>query len=220
MTIQQAIEEALADLTGVETACVAAGRTDAGVHARGQVVSFRTTSTIPPRGILHGVNHRLPEAIGLLAVEEASPDFHAQRDALGKRYRYRILNRDTPRPLDARTTWRVAAPLDLDLMSRAADHLIGIHDFTSFRNHGSVDGDRVRTVRRIGFTRDGERIDIDVEGDGFLYRMVRNITGTLVLVGRGALPPPRVREMLLAQDRRVAGPAAPARGLCLMEVFY
>lgn len=219
-TVQQTLEEALRDLLGERVATVAAGRTDAGVHAEGQVVSFRTASRLPAAGILGGTNARLPEDVALRSAEDAEAGFHAQRDARGKHYRYRILNRRTPAPLRRRTAWRVPRALDRDRMAAAAAPLLGRHDFRAFRNAGSVVGDPVRTLRRLDIRDDGEYLCIEVEGDGFLYRMVRNLVGTLVAAGDGRIAPEAVREILASRDRRRAGPAAPAHGLCLVEVFY
>jgi tRNA pseudouridine38-40 synthase len=220
VTIQQVFEEALGALTGETISCVAAGRTDAGVHALGQTVSFRTESAIPPRGLKHGGNARLPEDVAIRTVEDASPAFHARRDAKGKHYRYVILNRRTRSPVNGRFTCRLGPRLDEGRMSAAARVLRGRHDFSSFRNAGSVMGSAVRTVTRLDITREGDYLSMDVEGDGFLYRMVRNLAGTLILVGLGKLTPEEVRTILSRRDRRLAGPTAPASGLCLVEVRY
>lgn len=219
-TIQQTLEEALAGLTGEAVAVVGAGRTDAGVHAVAQVASFRTRSRIPAEGFVFGTNARLPETIGVTAASDMPPGFHAQRDAKGKHYRYRILNRRAPSALDARFVHRVGRPLDEAAMAGAAAVLVGTHDFSSFRNVGSVEGPAVRTVARLDVSRAGEYVSVDVEGDGFLYKMVRNLVGTLLLVGLGRIGPEEVRKILDARDRRKAGPAAPARGLTLIEVRY
>jgi tRNA pseudouridine38-40 synthase len=219
-TVQEVLEDALENLTGSVTSTVAAGRTDAGVHARGQVVSFRTTSRIPPQGFRGALNAKMPEDVAVVEAAEKNYEFHAQRDAKGKLYRFTILNRRTRSPLDRRFTYRVPFPLDVDRMTAAAGVLVGRHDFSSFRNAGSTPGSAVRTLRCLDIRKEGDYIRLDVTGDGFLYRMVRNLAGTLILVGRGKLPVEDVSGILVSRDRCRAGPAAPARGLCLVEVFY
>ena len=220
VSVQEVLQTALSDLFAEPTVIVGAGRTDAGVHARGQVASFRTGSKIPPRGVMGGTNARLPDDVAVVRAEDAPAGVHARRDATGKLYRYVILNRSAPSPLDRFHTHRVAAHLDEGRMASAAALLTGRHDFSSFRNAGSVEGSAVRTLRRLDIDRSGEYISISPEGDGFLYRMVRNLVGTLLVVGRGDLEPQAVAEILEARDRRRAGPAAPARGLSLVEVYY
>jgi tRNA pseudouridine38-40 synthase len=220
VTIQELLEEALSEPLRERVACVAAGRTDAGVHAEGQVVSFRTRSTVPLEGIQYGGNALMPRTIAILDAREVDPAFHAQRDAVAKHYRYRILNRRVRAPLSERFVTHVSKPLDVDRMREAAAHLRGEHDFESFRNAGSVDTSPVRTLRRLDIVREGDYLSLEFEADGFLYRMVRNLVGTLLLVGGHAIDPDAVAEVLAARDRTVAGPAAPARGLCLVEVFY
>ena len=219
-TVQQTLEEALAAQLSEKVSVVGAGRTDSGVHAAGQVASFRTTCTIPPEGIAFGTNSRLPRDVAVLSAADVPPDFHAQRSATRKHYRYSILNRRVRSPLAGRTALEVAAPLDDARMVEAAAHLIGRHDYTSFRNAGSVETSPVRTVSRLDITRSGEYLAIDVEGDGFLYKMVRNLVGTLMMVGVGKLTPVEAGWILEQRDRRRAGPAAPAHGLCLVEVSY
>jgi tRNA pseudouridine38-40 synthase len=220
VTVQQRLEEALEEQLSEPIKTVAAGRTDAGVHAEGQVASFRTASTMPLDGIHHGTNTRLPEAVAIRDAEEVAEDFHARKSALGKIYRYRILQRRCRSPLAERFCWRIAAPLDERRMVEAASHLVGRHDFSSFRNTGSVETGPVRTLRRLDIRREEDYLAMEFEADGFLYRMVRNLVGTLVQAGHGRVEPEEVGEILAARDRTLAGPAAPARGLCLVEVLY
>jgi len=220
-TVQGELEAALAGILGGRVPVIASGRTDAGVHAEGQLVSFRAATRLPPERLAAALNARLPSDLSVLSLEEAPEGFHATRDAVSKVYRYSILNGRTPRPLLRRTTWRVPQPLDLARMRRGAAHLVGRHDFASFRTHpGAEAEDRgtVRTVHRIDVSRKGPVVSLEVEGDGFLYNMVRAITGTLVAVGRGHWEPDRVAGILRARDRAAAGPTAPARGLCLVSV--
>ena len=222
-TVQGVVEEALAGLVGGRVPVLAAGRTDAGVHAEGQVISFRAGTSIPPEGLAAALNARLPEDVSVLDLAEAPEGFHATCHAKGKVYRYEILTGRAPRPLLRRTTLRVPGRLDLRRMREAARLLVGRRDFRSFRTNPGLPADRgstVRTIRRLEVRRRGERVVVEVEGDGFLYNMVRSIVGTLVQVGRGTWPPGRVGEALRARDRRAAGPTAPPRGLTLVSVEY
>lgn len=219
-TVQQCLEDALADQLGETVKTVAAGRTDAGVHAEGQVVSFRANSDMPIAGIHHGTNTKLPRSIAIQNAADVPPGFHAQKSSIGKVYRYRILTSRSPSPLRERFAWRIGRDLDEGAMRTAAAFLIGTHDFTSFRNAGSVETGPVRTLRRLDIETAGDYLSMEFEADGFLYRMVRNLVGTLMLAGYEQILPGRVEEILAARDRQLAGPAAPARGLCLVEVFY
>lgn len=222
-TVQGEVERALAGVTGERVPVVAAGRTDAGVHAEGQVISFRSRTTIPSRGLAQALNARLPEDVAVLLVEEAPAGFHATRDALSKVYRYVLVPSAVPRPLRRRTAWRVRGRLDPGRMREGARHVLGRHDFRSFRTNPGVPGDRgttVRTVHRLDIRRKGDALVVEVEGDGFLYNMVRALVGTLVQVGRGAWEPEQVREALEARDRRASGPTAPPQGLTLASVLY
>ncbi len=222
-TAQGVLEEALTRVLGARVPVLAAGRTDAGVHAEGQAVSFRAATSIPPRGIAAACNAILPPDLSVLSLEEAPAGFHATRDATGKVYRYEILLGSAPRPLLRRTTWRVPGRLDPRRMREAARLLVGRHDFRSFRSNPGNEAGRsgtVRTVRRIDVRRRGDRVLVEVEGDGFLYNMVRALVGTLVQAGRGAWEAERVAAALRARDRRAAGPTAPARGLTLVSVSY
>jgi len=221
-TVQGVLQEALSAVLGAEVGIIAAGRTDAGVHAEGQVISFRAGTRIPPEGIAAAANARLPEDVSILDLRPAPRSFHATRGATGKVYRYEILSGRARRPLLRRTSWRVAASLDLRRMRKAAALLVGRRDFRSFRtNPGTEDrGTTVRNLRRLDIRRRGERVLLEFEGDGFLYNMVRAIVGTLVQVGRGSWTPERVGEALRAKDRAAGGPTAPPQGLTLVSVSY
>jgi len=204
-----------------------AGRTDAGVHARGQVASLETTSALATEKIARGIASVLPDDIALVSLEEAPADFHARFSAKGKWYRYRILDGRRRDPFERRTAWAVEADLDLERVREAAAALAGTHDFRSFartdpRYTSPTAGPEatVRTLHGIDAVRLGPIMALDVRGDGFLYNMVRAIAGTLVEVGRGRRPPSFAREALLARDRGAAGPTAPPQGLFLMEVLY
>ncbi|MCK6481960.1 MAG: tRNA pseudouridine(38-40) synthase TruA [Planctomycetes bacterium] len=222
-TVQGVLEEALASILSARVPVIAAGRTDAGVHALGQLVSFRAATGIPPERLAAALNSRLPPDAAILSLEEAPADFHATRDARSKVYRYLVLEGRTPRPLLRRTTWRVPVRLDLRRMREAARCLVGRHDFASFRTNPGPEGEgrgTVRRVLRVDLRRRGGLLALEVEGEGFLYNMVRAIAGTLVEVGRGRWEPGRVAGILAARDRRAAGPTAPARGLVLVSVAF
>lgn len=223
-TVQQAIESALATVHGVpagRVALVGAGRTDAGVHALGQVASWRAPSARAPE-VLHAALARLlPPEIRVLALRRMPPSFHARRSALGKVYRYRLVHGRPALPFEVRWCWPVPRPLDLEAIRGAARALEGRHDFASFAGAGSPVRTTVRTIRRIEvIERNAGGVDIDVEGDGFLYRMVRTLVGLLVEIGAGRRPAHDAARVLAARDRRAAGPPAPAAGLCLQRVLY
>ncbi len=221
--MQGTLQEVLGRVLGAPVSVLAAGRTDAGVHAEGQGISFRAATGIPPKGIAAAANALLPPDVAVLGLEPAPASFHATYAALGKVYRYEILSGRVPRPLLRRTTWRVPGELDVRRMRAAARLLVGRKDFRSFRTNPGAGEDRgstVRHLRRLDVRRRGDRIVVEAEGDGFLYNMVRTLVGTLVQVGRGTWPPARAGEALLARDRRAAGPTAPARGLTLVSVAY
>lgn len=230
-TIQEALEKALSGLFQKKTKITSAsGRTDTGVHAEYQVVNFKTNSTLPVTQIQKALNARLPESIAVKEAEEVNPDFHARYSARSKTYEYRIWNDPVRSPLRAKQVCYIPEPLDISKMKRAAAVLKGRHDFRSFgTNRG--DGktiDTVRTVKRIeirteaeaGFKPASAFIRIQIEADGFLYRMVRNIAGTLIDAGRGKLGPSGIRRILEAKDRRRAAMTAPAEGLFLVDVKY
>lgn len=220
-TGQGVLEAAWRAITGEAVRLTASGRTDAGVHAEGQVVGLATASAIPEQKLRAALNARLPEDLVVRAVEPAPAGFHATHDAFRKTYRYQIHN-SRVRPLfDRRFVWHVpTGELDANAMGRGAAMLVGRHDFACFESAGSGRATSVRTVTACGVTRYRERISISVSGDGFLYNMVRAIAGTLVEVGRGARRPGWVAEVLASRDRKRAGPTAPASGLVLERVEY
>jgi len=220
-TIQGTIEEAVARLTQTPAAVIASGRTDAGVHARGQVANFRTQSSIPLKAFHQGLNSLLPKDIAVLEAREAPPEFNARISARAKTYEYRILNRPNRSPLARNYAWWIAPPLDLAAMAQAAAALPGEHDFTAFRASGS---DNINPVRRVlaATWRDepGGWLSFTITATGFLRGMVRSLVGTMVEVGRGKAPPAKLAELLENGARHLAGPTAPAQGLYLVEVFY
>ncbi len=221
-TIQQTLEDALQTITGEQMRVTASGRTDAGVHALGQVVSLATESSLSAHVLCRALNANTPHDLVVLNVAEAQDGFHAIRDAVRKRYRYVIHNTPLPDVFLRAYAWHIPQPLDLGAMREAAELLIGTRDFASFQAAGSDRATTVRTVSQLPITGDKStsRIEIEVEADGFLYMMVRNIVGTLVEVGRGNHPADWVREVLAAGNRRLAGATAPPHGLFLVSVDY
>ena len=225
-TVQQFIESALGTVLGhPRWPARASSRTDAGVHALGQVVVFKTNAwRAPADRLTPALNTHLPNDIVIRSAEEVSPNFHPLAFCVGKRYRYRVYSSRVADPLDGRFHWWVKHRLNVDAMREAAEMLIGKYDFAAFETSGSPRQNTVRTVRAIEIEShaylDGRQISIEIEADGFLYNMVRNIVGTLVVVGRQRQSPSWVREVLVSKDRREAGQTAPPQGLQLLEIFF
>ncbi len=220
-SIQAAIEDRLREMTREpELFLRGAGRTDAGVHALGQVASFKTNARIPVEGFRKGVTALLPRDIAVVSAEEVGEDFDARFSARGKLYRYRILAAPSRAPLRDRFVWHVRKPLDADRMRAAARHLVGRLDFAAFRASDCERRTTVRTLDRVDISAQADEITIEVEGDAFLKNMVRILAGTLVAVGRGDLTPEEVVRIRDAGDRTRAGVTAPARGLALVHVRY
>lgn len=221
LTIQQVLEEALERLTGEPVKLLGSGRTDAGVHALGQVANFRTSSTIPLKAFHEGLNSMLPYDIAVLEAREASPEFHARKSALSKTYEYRILNRPSRSPLHHHYGWWVSHLLDLEAMAAGAAALLGEHDFSAFRASGSGNRNPVRRILAAGWqTHPGGWRRFSITGNGFLRGMVRSLVGTMVEIGKGKAGPELLAELLQSGERRRAGPTAPAQGLYLVEVVY
>jgi tRNA pseudouridine38-40 synthase len=219
-TIQGLLEETISALLQERVRLAGAGRTDAGVHAAGQVASFLSASTIPPEGLRRGSNARLPEDIRIMRAEEAPPGFHARADARGKEYRYRIARAEVVSPFDAPFAAAVRGPLDLQAMRAAAAGFEGRHDFTSFCPAECRLENKERTISESRLEESGPFLEYRVRGEGFLQHMVRTLVGTLILVGKGRVSPAAIPAILEARDRRAAGPCAPPRGLVLERVFY
>ena len=218
-TIQGKIEAALSRILGETIEISGSGRTDAGVHARGQVVNFHCESTMSPGEILQNLRRYLPEDIGIYSCEEVSPRFHARLNAKEKTYLYRIWNSDRPCVFERRFVAQFPERLDLDAMKEAASHLCGEHDFSAFCGNAKFKKSTVRFVRSVEIISTGEELRILVTGNGFLHSMVRIIVGTLIEVGRGERTVDSV-PALFGAKRADAGFLAPAQGLCLQEVFY
>lgn len=219
-TIQAKLESVVTRMIGTQTEVVGSGRTDAGVHATGQVANFRADTAMTPAEILAYLRRYLPEDIGVLSVEEAPVRFHSRLNAVKKTYTYRIWNSDSPCVFERRYVWRMAEPLDLAAMREAAALLTGTHDFRAFCANKHFKRSAVRTVGTISIARHGDELRLQFTGDGFLYHMVRILVGTLVEVGEGKRTAASVADVLASRDREQAGFTAPACGLCLTEVCY
>lgn len=219
-TVQETLEQAIATLTGEQVHANASGRTDAGVHAVAQVVNFYSSTSHTPEVLVRAINAHLPADMVVREVVDMPQSFDANRDARRKLYRYVIHDGPVPDPFLRRFYHQSRHPLDAAAMRRAAEPLKGRHDFHSFETDWPNRMSSVRTITHLAVNRVGDWIWIDVEADGFLYNMVRAIAGTLINIGRGYWPEEHVARILEAEDRREAGPTAPAQGLFLMRVTY
>ena len=219
-TVEGVLNAALCRLTGEKISVIGASRTDAGVHARGNVAVFDTMSPVPPERFCYALNPLLPEDVVALASSEVPSDWHPRHQRCHKSYEYRILNAEMPDPIRRRSCYFVSFPLDIKAMQKAAAYLKGTHDFASFCCVRTNVKDTVRTIYRLELLRQGDEIRLIVEGNGFLYNMVRIIAGTLVQVGRGYFGPEQVKAMLEARNRIEAGATAPSQGLRLLRIDY
>jgi len=219
-TVQGALESAMRRLLKQPINVIGASRTDAGVHALGQVAHFDAACPIPIERLPHAINSRLPEDVDVRAAEVVADDFHAIKGAAEKQYRYRIFNSEH-RPLDRRRhVWHCWWDLDVDRMNDAAGRLVGTHDFEGFAAAGHGRSSTVRTIFDCRVVADDPEVQVTMRGDGFLYNMVRIIGGTLVEIGRGLFEPDQIDEILRTADRRVAGPTLPPNGLWLEWIRY
>lgn len=218
-TVQETLETAIAALVGHPAHVTVAGRTDAGVHAEAQVCSFLTTTVREERAVREGLNYHLPRDVAIVKAELVDDRFDARHWSWGKHYRYSYLTRTSRSPLREARSWHVR-DLDAARMADGARHLVGRHDFSSFRSAGCAATHPVRTIEAIEVGVEGDLIVMDVRGQGFLRHMVRIIAGTLADVGRGRRPPAQIAEVLAARDRLAAGKTAPPQGLTLVEVRY
>ena len=219
-TIQEAVETAVLQLTQETVSVIGAGRTDSGVHALGQVASFRIERPWTPREWIRGMNARLPEDIAVRSAEVLPDDFHARYAARGKLYEYRILNRGERPAVDRAYVWHVHKTLDQQAMEQAATFLVGSHDFSSFEGSLTDNEDPVCDLRQLSVSRQGDLLTIHAYADRFLKHMVRSIVGTLVEVGHAKRKPEAVKTILAAKDRTAAGRNAPPQGLFLVRVDY
>ncbi len=220
-TVQATLERAVQEITREERIRAnCSGRTDAGVHALGQVCNFYSATNLDCATLLKAVNAKLPEDVRVTACEEAGQAFDANRDAVRKMYRYVVNDTRTPDPFLRRYSWQPLRRLDESAMARAAECLVGRHDFRCFETHWPNRLSSVRTISSLEVYRHEECVRIEVEADGFLYNMCRSIAGTLYQVGRAYWPESKVKDILEAMDRREAGPTAPPQGLFLVRVTY
>lgn len=220
-SVQAAVEDALLACSGETATVIAAGRTDAGVHALGQVAHLDLARTWAPERLMAALNHHLrPAPVAILEVREAAADFHARFSAVRRRYLYRILNRRAPPTLEANRVWHVPVRLCAERMHEAAQALVGQHDFTSFRSSECQSKSAVKTLSLIHVRRTGELVEMRLAARSFLHHQVRNIVGTLKLVGEGKAPVEHMRAVLEARNRAAAGQTAPAEGLFLVGVDY
>ena len=219
-TIQEKLETLLSRLTGEEVEVSGSGRTDAGVHAMGQVASFRTAAEQDCDSLLRDMRRYLPEDIGAVALEPAEPRFHARLNATGKTYVYRVWTEECPNVFERKFLYTVTEPLDLAVMRAAAEHLTGTHDFMSFCANKRMKKSTVRTITELRIDELGGELRFTVSGDGFLYNMVRILVGTLLEVGMGKRSPDSIPALLDAKDRSQAGYLVPPHGLRLEAVYY
>lgn len=220
LSVQEVVSKALSTLTGEAIMPEGSGRTDRGVHAYGQVASFRTESTIPADKFAVALNTLLPEDISVVDSCEAEPGFHARFSARGKHYRYLILNRMKRSPLMHNRSWHVRDHLDLSAMDAASRYFIGTHDFEAFCAAGHQIKSFERTITQARWTQNGDILQFDTMGDGFLYNMVRIMVGAMVDIGRGRFEPDVIQKAIQTGERNDLGMTAPAQGLYLIEVFY
>ena len=220
-TIQETIEKALMKMTDQKIALIGSGRTDAGVHAYGQVANFKCNTKLTANDFLGGLNSLTPEDIVIAKCEEVSDEFHARFSATSKIYQYRILNRSTPAAIMRQYAWHIRKPLDLKAMRTALTQLTGSHDFKAFEGAGSPRAHTIRKVYKVDLREENDGyVVFEIEADGFLRYMVRNIVGTLVEVGFGKISPDDVKQILASKDRTIAPATAPAHGLFLKRVNY
>ncbi len=218
-TVQGELEKALRQLFQKKIISYGSGRTDSGVHAENQVVHFETSAKFPLAKIQYGLNHYLPRDISVVEIAEAKPSFHAQYSAKWKMYEYRVLSSQHRSPLEARAA-RFPHPLSLSKMKKAAKLLTGRHDFRAFESSGGRRKSAIRTIRKFEVNQKGRVISFQVEANGFLYKMVRSMVGTLLEIGSGKMELSTLKKVFSTQDRNLIGPTAPAHGLTLKQVSY
>lgn len=218
--IQQVLEEAVKKITGEDAEIIGSSRTDAGVHAVGYCANFLTNSKVPSDKFREALNTKLPADIVILKSEEVSIDFHARYNSLGKKYCYTILNTELPSAIKRNYTFHVKEDLDLEKMQEACKYFIGTQDFSALKNLGSSTKSSVRTITDLYIEKNDNLINVYCSADGFLYNMMRIITGILIQVGNGKINPEKVEKIIESKKRENAGKAAPAMGLCLIEVLY
>lgn len=220
ISIQETLEKTLQKILQEKIRLIVSGRTDAGVHALGQVANFKTNSSIPAWKLQKALNSSLPDDIVIAKAEEAGLDFHSRFDVKSKVYRYTILNRAYPAALLKNSVHFYPYTLNIKLMQDESRFLLGRHNFKSFQASAKIERNPVKTIKKIKIARDKDLVYIDIEGDGFLHKMVRNIVGTLIEIGRGRFSGGSLKKILYLKNRKLAGPTVPAQGLCLLKVRY
>lgn len=220
ISIQEEIETAIFKVTGEDVNLIGSGRTDKGVHALGQVANFKTNSKIPPDRFRYALNSNLPQDISIVFSELVDDSFHSRYDAKGKTYKYTIYNGEIRNPIYNRYAYHVPVKLDIDSMEKAAESFLGSHDFKAFMSSKTSVKSTVRTINSISLDKEKDLIYFTVNGNGFLYNMVRIIVGTLVEVGLGRISWQSIPDIIKSKDRKEAGHTAPAKGLCLEKVYY
>ena len=220
LNIQGEIEKAIKNVTGEEVELIGSGRTDAGVHAFEQVANFKTNTELPIEKMATAINSQLKYTIRILKAEEVDLNFHSRYNCHKKTYAYIIDNSDQGTAIYRNFTYHISQPLDIKMMQKAADYLIGEHDFSSFKSSGTSSKNSVRTIYKAQILKEQQRVIIMITGNGFLYNMVRIIAGTLVEVGLKHFPPEEMKNILDAKDRQKAGKTLPPTGLFLMNVEY
>ena len=219
-TIQSEMEQALAKLTGQQTRIIGASRTDAGVHARQQVIGFKTRSALASSNFVEGLNYYLPQDIAIKAARQIDSDFRLRREVKNREYRYRVLNSPQRSALEVNRAYQVGTELDVEAMHKASQELIGTADFASFTQADNYSESTVRTVYEAQVTKEGELVLFDIKADSFLKQQVRRTVGTLLRVGSGELTIQAFRDIINAKQYGLAGPTAPPCGLYLMKVNY
>ena len=220
VTVEGELQKALVHLFGENTSMTGASRTDAGVHAFGNVAVIDVETRIPVEKIPYALNAGLPSYIKVVQAVRVADDFHPRHTDCVKKYRYSIWNDTFENPMERLYCHFVYGNIDIEKMNEAAKYIVGTHDFTSFCSAGSQVEQKVRTIYSLEVKKNGNRIEIEVTGNGFLYNMVRIIAGTLLQVGQGSLEPAELEKIIDGKDRQLAGPTAPARGLALVEINY
>ena len=218
--MQSVLEDCIEKILGKKHHVIASGRTDSGTHALGQVASVKGSFPMEDEKVMLALNSLLPEDIAVKSAQTVPMDFHANKNALWKTYRYTIFNSRVRSPLMARTAWRVPVKLNVRAMRKACGYFLGEHDFKSFMGPRSTIKTTVRNIIRMSVKKEGETITVEITANGFLKQMVRNIVGTLVETGRGMIEPADIEKIIESKNRKNAGPTAPAHGLCLVEVIY
>lgn len=220
VTIQEELEKAIKKITNEDVEVIGSSRTDSGVHARGMVCNFKTSSRIPTERFREAINTKLPNDIAVLLSEEVNELFHARYNSKGKRYSYTIINRFEKVAINRNFSYHVKDELNIEKMKKTCEYFIGTHDFSAFKSTGSSVKTSIRTIYDMHIDVSGQEIKLIVYGNGFLYNMVRIIVGTLIEVGRGKISCKEVESAIESGDRKVTGPCAPPNGLVLEEVYY